>query len=267
MNGGWLERTALITVKTYPTPSTKHRETVCTAAVTHEDGWIRLYPINYRELPVNQQFSKYQLIQLRMRKHAESKDRRPESYCPDEASIQLLDTFSTVSDKAWNLRRDWLLPTVSPSMCAIQREQEATKKSLGMFRPKEVQDLLILDTDAEWSGKKKAEMSQMRMFYEKTLKLEKIPFDFKYKYRCDDLQCTGHTQMILDWEIVELYRKLRQTHDDLSEIKLKIRKKFLSDLCGKDRDTHFFVGNHSLYPNSFMILGIFWPPRLPPTLF
>lgn len=39
----------LITVKTYPVPSTKYDELVCTAGVTEPGDFIRLYPINFRE--------------------------------------------------------------------------------------------------------------------------------------------------------------------------------------------------------------------------
>lgn len=41
----------LITVKTYPIPSAKYDELVCTAGVTGAGDFIRLYPINFRDLP------------------------------------------------------------------------------------------------------------------------------------------------------------------------------------------------------------------------
>ncbi len=49
----------LITVKTYPIPSAKYDELSCTAGVTEEGEFIRLYPINYRDLPWGQQFKKF----------------------------------------------------------------------------------------------------------------------------------------------------------------------------------------------------------------
>lgn len=56
----WSKQTLkiLITVKTYPIPSTKYDELVCTAGVTEEGEFIRLYPINFRDLPYDQQFKK-----------------------------------------------------------------------------------------------------------------------------------------------------------------------------------------------------------------
>ena len=50
----------LITVKTYPIPSAKYDELVCTAGVTESGDFIRLYPIRFRDLPYSQQYKKYQ---------------------------------------------------------------------------------------------------------------------------------------------------------------------------------------------------------------
>ncbi|HWE00894.1 MAG TPA: hypothetical protein VG326_00690 [Tepidisphaeraceae bacterium] len=265
MTTQWLERSALVTVKTYPTPSEKYHETVCTAAVTKEEGWLRLYPIQFRDLPRHQQYAKYQVIKLRMTKH--EGDARPESFRPDEKTIEVLETLGTVNDKQWQRRREWIDPTQSASMCEIQREQKRTGKSLGVFRPKEVTDLVFEEDDPEWSGKKQGILNQMRLFYEKQLDLEKIPYSFKYKYICEDANCKGHTQSIIDWEIMELYRNVKRSSQDENEVKQKLRQKFLDQLCGPGRSTSFFVGSHSRYPATFMILGVFWPPKPVASLF
>lgn len=255
----WLEREALVTVKSYPTPSVKYHETVCIAAVTKEEGWIRLYPVQFRSMPKEQKFEKYQLIRYRMRKH--SSDRRPESFRPDELSIEIVGALATSNDKDWSRRRDWIDPTLSPSMCEIKRQQAASGVSLGAFRPREVLDFVVKKDDSDWSPKKKLTMQQMRLFDETTSKLEKIPFVFKYKYLCADEACNGHEQSIIDWEINELYRNVRRTTASEEVIKRKMRDKFLGQMCDPKRDTVFFVGNHSRWPGSFMILGVFWPPK------
>jgi hypothetical protein len=87
MTTTWVEREALAVIKAYPNPSAKYHETVCVAAVTREEGWVRLYPVGFRSLPDDKRFKKYQRIQFRMQKHP--RDRRPESYRPDELSFQL----------------------------------------------------------------------------------------------------------------------------------------------------------------------------------
>jgi hypothetical protein len=54
----------LIAVMTYPHPSESHQELVCTAGITEAGEWVRLYPIDYRYRPKNQQFRKYQWIEI-----------------------------------------------------------------------------------------------------------------------------------------------------------------------------------------------------------
>lgn len=257
MTQEWLERHAVITVKAYPNPSAKYHETVCVAAITKEEGWIRLYPVQFRTLPQAKRFRKYQRIHLRMKKH--ERDSRPESYRPDELSIEAQDVIGP--EQSWARRWDWIRPTVSTSMCHIQQLQKADGKSIGVFRPKTVLDFIIEDDDqADWSGKKQAALDQMTLFEEQTNRLEKIPMIFKYKYLCSNDACRGHTQSIIDWELMELYRNVRDRAASPEEIKEKIRQKYFDEICGPSKETHFFVGNHSRFPSTFMILGVFWPP-------
>ncbi len=259
MTPEWLSREAVVTVKAYPNPSVKYHETVCVAAITREEGWVRLYPMQFRTLPKDKRFKKYQRITLKMQK--QEQDARPESYRPDELSIVAGDVIS--SGNAWSKRWEWIRPTVSTSMCEIQRRQKENGKSLGVFKPKQVLDFIIEDDVGTWSGKKEAELDQMILFDEQPNRLEKIPMIFKYRYICDEEGCRGHTQSIIDWELMELYRNVRNTTASVDEIKAKIRSKYFDELCGAGKDTHFFTGNHSRFPGTFMILGVFWPP-IPP---
>lgn len=188
MTTEWLQREALITVKAYPNPSAKYFETVCVAAVTLEEGWIRLYPVNFRSLPEEQRFRKYQLVRLRMRRHRT--DTRPESYRPDEDSIELLKTVNTHHN--WRERWGWIRPTLGPSMCALLRQQKATGQSLGCVKPRAVQGLEVQRSEPDWAPRRKAAIDQMPLFDPVDTKLEKIPFVFRYKYRCDESDCRGH---------------------------------------------------------------------------
>ena len=121
--------------------------------------------------------------------------------------------------------------------------------------------LIVEDDKPDWSGRKKAAVDQKALFDSAETKLEKIPFVFKYRYRCEERDCNGHTQSIIDWELMQLYRKLTGRGMAGSDIQTELRKKYLDELCDSGKDTHFFVGNHSLFPITFMVLGVFWPPR------
>ena len=89
MSGGKKKIRVLITVKTYPIPSKTYDELVCTAGVTEDMEFIRLYPINFRELPFEQQYRKYQWIEVEVEKH-KGRDTRKESYRPVGDSIRLI---------------------------------------------------------------------------------------------------------------------------------------------------------------------------------
>jgi len=55
------------TVKAYPEASQRHGETVCVAGVRTDVGpyrWVRLWPINFRGLSFDEQFKKYEEIEI-----------------------------------------------------------------------------------------------------------------------------------------------------------------------------------------------------------
>lgn len=70
----------LVTVKTYPNPSTKYDELVCNAGFLETGEWLRIYPIKFRSLPYSQQYKKYNWIELDLVK--QTSDFRQESYRP-----------------------------------------------------------------------------------------------------------------------------------------------------------------------------------------
>ena len=74
----------LVTVKTYPLPSKKTMEASCTAGITQDGNWIRLFPLPFRYLQSSKQFKKYQWIEAKITK---ASDPRPESYKIDIDSI------------------------------------------------------------------------------------------------------------------------------------------------------------------------------------
>lgn len=59
----------LITVKTYPTLSTKYGETVCTAGVRADGTWVRLYPVPFRRLDEKERYRKYDWVECSLVRH------------------------------------------------------------------------------------------------------------------------------------------------------------------------------------------------------
>src|SRR3990170_8266738 len=86
-----LEQTmdVLVLVKAYPQPSVKYTESVCVAGLrldTPEPEWVRLYPVQFRLLARERQFSKYDVIRCRARRPRS--DSRAESFTPHTDTIE-----------------------------------------------------------------------------------------------------------------------------------------------------------------------------------
>ncbi|NQT14556.1 MAG: hypothetical protein HQ582_17500 [Planctomycetes bacterium] len=253
----------LITVKTYPIPSAKYDELVCTAGVTETGDFVRLYPINFRDLPWGQQYQKYQWIRLKAEKNR--RDVRKESYRPDSNTLEVVGEPIPANPGNWSKREHFVFPQKAQSMEDLYARQAQDQTSLGIFRPKKVHDLVISPDDPEWKAKFREELKQRRMweYRERTKELpRKIPFKFHYRFECDDKRCNGkHRMMIEDWEVGALFWRSVDDGATRHEAARKVRTKFLDEICSPHNDTHFFVGTTLAHPNSWLVLGLFYPRR------
>lgn len=250
----------LITVKAYPHPSKRYGETVCVAGINVDNGkWTRLYPVTYRDLEENKKFKKYNIIEAKVVKA--KKDNRPESFNIDADSIKIVDYFDTGRDRKWAKRKEVVLPTVDKSMCEISKQQELNKKSLGVFKPREV-DFIYKKASPKDMEARKACYAQLSFFNRRKNDIEPIPFEFRYKFFCEgEPSCPGHNHQIIDWEIGEAYRDWRRKYPTQEVLLEKIRERWLDGMCSAAKDVYFFTGNMFLYPKIFLILGSFYPPK------
>ena len=259
----------LITVKTYPIPSAKYDELVCTAGVRESGEFVRLYPINFRDLPYAQQYKKYQWIEVEAEPH-KGRDVRKESYRPNCDTLRLIGDPIPTRNGNWSARAQFALKCRSSSLEELQAKQEEDRTSLGIFRPKRIDDLVIKPDSAQWKASFQAAMRQARLWDDRSVSKEpprKVPFKFQYCFTCDDSGCHGHQMMIEDWEVGALYWRVRDKGASPQEAARSVREKFLSDICGPDKDTHFYVGTVSAHPKSWVVIGVFYPLRSPPGLF
>lgn len=259
MDGKYEESSVFITVMTYPRPSQKYVEVICTAGITEEGQWIRLYPIDYRYLPREQQFAKYQWIRVALSPHGASNDMRKESRKPDLRSIRIsgprVDT-----KRSWQERRMILSKVPVHSLNELKQLYDTDRTSLGIVRPSRVLDLKIQPEDEEWDDKWLATFSQIRLFGEPTKALRKIPFRFVYVFECED-SVAPHSASLIDWEMGMLWLNEAERLGDEEAAARSVRKKFLDEICAPDKDTHFFMGTRHPY-NTWMVLGVFWPPKV-----
>ncbi len=246
----------LITVKTYPQPSRSYEELVCTAGVLEDGRFIRLYPIPFRYKHYSERYKKYQWVEVEVEKKTD--DPRPESYRPI-GSIKLIGTQITPKNN-WAERSKYVLAGEKYSMCELLSIKDQKKISLAIIRPSLVEDLVFEETDRKWKPHVEAYMNQLKLFGPNRKPLEKIPYKFSYKFLCEDSNCSGHKMMIEDWEVGELYRKMRDKFPSEQIACKKVRDKFFKQICAPDWDIHFFVGTVRRF-GSWIILGTYWPKK------
>ena len=136
----------LITARTYPAPSTKDIEVSCTAGITSDGEWIRLFPVPYRFLESDKRFAKYQEIECLI--HKAKTDSRPESHRVNVESIKILSERLSTADR-WAERRRRVEPLEAHCMCCVQkRQQQYGSPTLGFIKPAEIIKLSIEPTRA-----------------------------------------------------------------------------------------------------------------------
>ena len=136
----------LITVKTYPTLSSKYDELVCTAGFREDGSWVRIYPIPFRKLEYDSRYSKYQWIEIDLVKN--TSDPRPESFRPyNYEKIIAHDVITTGKDRLWIERKKYVLKNVYTDLRKLIAEAKDKKicTSLATFKPTEILDFKIFD--------------------------------------------------------------------------------------------------------------------------
>lgn len=257
----------LITVKAAPTPSTTHGETVCVAGIrlreTGPRDWIRLYPINFRHLPQGTaKFKKYDIVSVEARP---AKEARLESWQPDMSTLQV-----ETHVPPWGRRRPLVDPMIEDSMCGIRAAaaEDPRARSLALVRPAELLGFR-LEEHPGWSRDEQTKIDayinqlELDVFedsFDKT-PLEAPRFTGYYKWRCGEPGCSTHEQSIIDWEFVALQRQLWRTSDD--ETRTALTERFFEEICSPERDVAFYVGNQAKRPQTFSILGVYYPRKYP----
>lgn len=248
----------LITVMTYPHPSKHYQELVCTAGITEDRQWVRLYPIDYRYRPSEQRFHKYQWIKVDLAPTGSGNDARKESRRPELDSIKVLGP-QLPALHAWAERRAIVDAMPHHSRNELRSLYKQDKTSLGIVRPSEVLDVTIEKAKEQWKPGQEAALRQFNLFKDPPKALRKLPYKFSYVFRCED-SATPHHAMIEDWELGVLYLKEEARLGNEEAAAQSVRHKYLNEICSPSRDTRFFMG--TVFPhNTWVVIGVFWPPK------
>jgi len=259
----------LVTVKTYPAISKKYEELVCTAGFREDGTWIRIYPVQFRKKPYDQQYNKYDWIELDLVKN--KSDFRPESYRPVTHEIPIEKIGEIKPDgNTWHERRKIVLKRVYHNISELISEAKNKEicTSLAVFKPKEVLDFIYeAEKKREWSIEKINQFQQLNIFEKDENNnfqvVRKLPFKFCYRFK--DEAGTICKLMIEDWETGQLFWNCLRRHNGNEQKACEdVKKKYFNDFA-KTKDLHFFLGttqaHHYRGRNPFVIIGTFHPKK------
>ena len=245
----------LILVKTYPVPSKKYDELVCTAGITEEGDWIRIYPVPFRKLPYEQQYKKYEWIEADISRNFS--DFRPESYrITNPDNIKNLD-FVPTSDN-WKQRRSLLLNTkvfYNKTELINASKKENGCMSLALFKPAEIIGFDYAPETEVWDI---PENTQLELFGDNKPfhRVKKLPYKFSYTFT--DNEGKKSKLMIEDWETGMLYWNCLKKYDTKEQACKKVKEKYFDDFA-KKKDLYFILGttkeHHHRSRNPFIIIG------------
>jgi hypothetical protein len=248
----------LITVKAAPNPSATYGETVCVAGLRLDaghEGWVRLYPINFRFIEHDYAFRKYDVVSVFATPATEG---RYESWKPRIDSLRR----ETHLD-GWERRMPHLGPFAHATMCNLRAHALEGGPSLGLVRAIRVSALHV-EAHPGWTEDQRRKIenyvNQPELFDLGKPKsaLEAPRFIAHYNWTCPEPGCPGHRQELLDWEFSAFQRRLPA--DDAAAY-AAIRGRWFEEICAPTRDVYFYVGNQAKRRQTFSILGVVYPKR------
>ena len=238
--------------KTYPNPSKKYRETTCIGGVTDEGKWIRMYPVPFRLMPDDYKFKKYDWITVDTRPSKD--DNRVESRKIYYQTIKVVG-----HEKSWEKRNNILLPLLNKSIEELWELRDNENKSMGLIKvTKDNFEGLTIESKDEISDIAPDDAIQQTLEGNTIPPLEIIPYRFKLNFYCGGEDCKGHSVSCFDWEMIQLYRRMKEKYMDEDIAIQKIRDKL--DWMFRERDVYLLLGTEFRWGN-FIIGGIYYPPK------
>lgn len=263
----------LVVVKTIPTSSSKYYETVCTAGITKDGQWIRIYPVKFRLLNDSKQYRKYDWISVEVDSRNPSDDFRKESYRCNQETIQVLDHVKPENN--WAERKRICIDSQKVYSKFSELEQDSATDtpnfiSLAVFKPSQILRVIVRDKDErdvqnELDRQERIKNEHSQDMFEGAAYatfMQARPMDVVFNYEFVDGNQKKHSLMIEDWEIYELYRKTLRYGKD-GAIK-KVIEKYEGFI--KNNDLYFFLGTRNSahrrnWPNKWEIIGVFYPKK------
>jgi len=249
LRGGYTKRKIFILVKAYPQPSKKYEETICVAGITEEGELLRLYPIPYRQLKVQQRFDRFDYVEMEI--STELNDHRPESHKVLPESIRVLRKGSSFNKDA---KANLWQSCVSTSLTELKEKNRETGCSLGIIKPESLSvKFWYIPIQQASSEEQEAETQifhQSSLFELRSMRtLEPPEYVFYYDFISDS---SKHHMKIHDWEVQTTYWKYKAKYGDKALDKMT---EFYEKIAPQN-NLHFVMGTMMRHPRTFIIIGV-----------
>jgi hypothetical protein len=256
----WEKKRVLVTVKAYPEKSKKYNTTVCTAGITEDGEWIRLYPIPYSSFLGLEKIQRYDWIEVEYEKAKGEKLGRKESYRVRDGSVRIVDrslSQGKIKGKTpWAERNDIILPKCAPSLEYLEKQYKKDKTSLGLIKPAEVLRFYVREPLQQPPNSKEYQCSLDNQVIPI---VANIPHIFAYEFISPEFENgRKHDIMCEDWELFESYRSWWKKYPDVNLLWENLHKKFFDFMM--KQDLYFYMGMYSQMP-TWLIIGIYYPPK------
>lgn len=233
----------VILVKALPHRSSNYFETVCCAGVGSDLRWRRLYPVAFRVLDDEKQFSRWDRVSYRFT--TPSDDQRRESQKVDPESIGVLGRLKEGerSRVARMLTRDCQLHAASLG------------ESLTLVQPFDVGFSWRRKSTAALSREKQkhaALTSQLSVFEKHVQPLEPCPYTFRFSWTDSNGVARRHT--CDDWETSTAFARRRDRLASEAEALKSLQATYEEDYVR--RGMRFALGTHKRRKEQWLLVGV-----------
>ena len=189
-------------------------------------------------------------------------DPRPESFRIVGDQIQCLSWIGT-ENGTWRTRQEWIFRNPAwhfASVAELKAAQQRDGRSLGLVTPGRIDDVVVVKRSDQARREYESGMTrahqQKDAFRPEYKELEFLSHDVVLRWRClatcPECSSRPHKMKALDWGLLELGRR------DGWE---KARQKLMDIANVQTHDFRLFMGNFRLHPQTFGIIGLWYPRR------
>jgi len=244
-----LKERLLVLAKAYPITSRKYEHLVCVAGITEEGEWRRIYPVPWNVFwsEDERKFKKKQWIEY------ELKSRNPSDHRPESRKIKP-ETLKPLHEESFkNIKK--ILDERHVTLDELQSKSHK-EVSLGVIKP------IILDFIWQKSGyyeRIRNMEKQKTLTGESAVNIETPDKIFQYVFKCAESCEKIHKIICEDWELAELYRKVKKKSQTDEEAVKIVRYKFLNYMKSL-KHLYFIMGTHNVY-GTWLIISVIYPKK------